>query len=549
MPYVVRIRQRILTNAEKVLSDVIDRGITVTEIGAKDQPVDLTPRTTAAFIGCTLRGPLNTPVLLRDVGEFRRRFGGVRTDSGLGPAVRDFFEHGGRRLYVVRVTNGARGALIRLPAGNGALALRAVEPGSAECLRAAVDYDGIADTEHFNLTVQRIDRGSGHVIDQEYFGRLSTGLTSAAFVADALLSSSMVRAERPLPAERPGATVGRQVHDGVSYVEHSDEGNDGAPLSDYDLVGSMRDGTGLFALDGIDDIDIVYMPPPAADADVGATALLAAERYCRARGAMLVIDPPGEWTSVESAVLGLRRIGYASPNMLGYYPRVRDAHAEAGSSHAVGGAIAGLLSRLDERVGPWASLDRQGLALRRRFRPLVEIDDEDREALERAGLNALVADAARRLRVVGDRNLSRGADTQYGQAELRVQRLCLHLVKAIDLATRWAVFETPGPRLAGRVQGQVHAAMLTLADRGAFADRGFDVRCRVDTTPSAGPHAIEVLLAFTPSGIDRPIALTLHQSVAGCRASNTAFAPVRAISRESAAAPPQLVPQRGLDLR
>ncbi len=536
MAYAARIRQRILTDAEKVLSDVIGRGITVTEMGAKDQPVDLNPDTTAAFIGCALRGPLNTPILLRNVGEFRRRFGGVRTGSGLGPAVRDFFEHGGRRLYVVRVANGARGALIRLPSGGGALTLHAVEPGSAECLRAAVDYDGVADDELFNLTVQRIDRGSGHVLDQEYFGRVSLAPASAAFVGEALLSSTMVRAGTPMPAGRPLATVGRQLHDGVSYVGHSEEGNDGASLSDYDLVGSTRDGTGLFALDGIDGIDIVYMPPPAADADVGATALLAAERYCQRRGAMLLVDPPAEWTSVESAVLGLRRIGYASPNMLGYFPRVRDAHAEAGSSHAVGGAIAGLLSRLDERVGPWASLDRQGLALRRRFRPLVEIDDEDREALERAGLNALVADAAKRLRVVGDRNLSRGADTQHGQAELRVQRFCLHLVRAIDLATRWAVFEAPGPRLAGRVQGQVHAALLTLADRGAFANAGFDVRCRMDSAPPAGSHAIEILLAFTPVGSERPIALTLHQSVAGCRAGNTAFAPVRPVVREPAVA-------------
>ena len=139
MAYAARIRQRILTDAEKVLSDVIGRGITVTELAAKDQPVDLTPHTTAAFLGRTLRGPLNTPVLLHDVGEFRRRFGGVRTDAGLGPAVRDFFEHGGRRLYVVRVANGARGALIRLPGTGGTMALRALEPGSAECLRAAVD--------------------------------------------------------------------------------------------------------------------------------------------------------------------------------------------------------------------------------------------------------------------------------------------------------------------------------------------------------------------------------------------------------------------------
>ena len=538
-----RIPHRILTDAEKVLSEVTGRGITVTEIRPRDRVADLIPHTTAAFIGHTRRGPLNTPVLLHDIGEFRRRFGGGRSDCGLGPAVRDFFAHGGRRLYVVRVVNGARGALIRLPAIRGVLKLRALEPGSAECLRAAVDYDGIGDREHFNLTLQRIERGSGHVIDQEYFDGLSPAPAAAAFVGGALLSSTMVRSEMPLPAGRPEATVDPHRRAGAPYIGHSEEGSDGAVLSDYDLIGSTRDGTGLFALDDIDRIDILYMPPPAADVDVGATALLAAERYCRMRRAMLLIDPPGEWESAAAAVLGLRQIGYASPNMLGYFPRIRDVRAEAGSPQPAGGAIAGLLSRLDECVGPWASLDRRDLALRRRFRPLLEIDDEDREALTRAGLNVLVADAAKGLRVAGDRSLSRGVDTRYGQAELRVQRFCLYLVKAIDLATRWTMFEAPGPRLVRRAQAQVHAALRVLADRGAFADEDFDVRCRIDTTPSAGAHGIEMLLAFTPAGSDRPIALTLCQSVAGCRVRDTVFAPVRALSRETATACPASWPR------
>ena len=538
-----RIPHRILTDAEKLLSDVTGRGITVTEIRPRDRVADLIPHTTAAFIGHARRGPLNTPVLLHDVGEFRRRFGGGRSDSGLAPAVRDFFAHGGRRLYVVRVVNGARGASIRLPASRGVLKLRALEPGSAECLRAAVDYDGIGDREHFNLTLQRIERGSGHVIDQEYFDGLSPAPAAAAFVGEALLSSTMVRSEMPLPAGRPEATLDPRRRGGAPYIGHSEEGNDGAVLSDYDLIGSTPDGTGLFALDDIDGIDILYMPPPAADVDVGATALLAAERYCRMRRAMLLIDPPGEWESAAAAVRGLRQIGYASPNMLGYFPRIRDVQAEAGSPQPAGGAIAGLLSRLDECVGPWASLDRRDLALRRRFRPLLEIDDEDREALTRAGLNVLVGDAAKGLRVAGDRSLSRGADTQYGQAELRVQRFCLYLVKAIDLATRWTMFEAPDPKLVQRVQAQVHAALRVLADRGAFADEDFDVRCRIDTTPSARAHAIEMLLAFTPTGSDRPIALTLCQSVAGCRVRDTVFAPVRASSREAATACPASWPR------
>ena len=86
---------------------------------------------------------MNIPVLLHNFGDFRRRFGDVWTRSSLGPAVQSFFEHGGRDLIVVRVANNARGAMICLPASGSALVLRALEPGSAERIRAAVDYVGI----------------------------------------------------------------------------------------------------------------------------------------------------------------------------------------------------------------------------------------------------------------------------------------------------------------------------------------------------------------------------------------------------------------------
>ena len=147
------------------MSDAVDHGITVTEVAATDQPIDVSPETTAAFVGRATRGPLNTPLLVQSFAEFRRLFGDLSPRSSLGPAAKQFFEHGGLRLYVVRVANNARGAMICLPAKGSALVLRAVEPGSAEIIRAAVDYDGIDDEEHFNLTLQRLDPASRLVLD------------------------------------------------------------------------------------------------------------------------------------------------------------------------------------------------------------------------------------------------------------------------------------------------------------------------------------------------------------------------------------------------
>ena len=307
------------------MSDAVDRGITVTEIAAMDQPIDVSPETTAAFVGRALRGPLNTPVLVTNYGEYRRRFGDVWSRSSLAPAVRQFFEHGGAQLYIVRVANSARGAMICLPASGSALVLRAIEPGSTEFIRAAVDYDGIEDDEDlFNLTLQRVNPGTSLVEDQELFRRLSYREGEDRFVADILLTSSLARVERPYPTHRPELTLDVGGRTGSAYVDHTQAGTDGTELSDYDLVGSRKHRSGLFALEQVENFDVLYLPPPGKGVDTGPAAILAAELYCRERCAMLVVDPRSEWSTAEEAIRGVRDLGYASSNLLGYYPRKED---------------------------------------------------------------------------------------------------------------------------------------------------------------------------------------------------------------------------------
>ena len=508
------------------MSDAVDRGITVTEIAAMDQPIDVSQETTAAFVGRALRGPLNIPVLVKSFGEFRRRFGDVWSRSSLGPSVKQFFEHGGLRLYVVRVANHARGAMLCLSANGSALVLRAVEPGSTELVRAAVDYDGIDDDEHFNLTLQRIDPATGHVEDQEFFRKVSWQQASGSFVGDALLSSDLARIEQPFPARRPEATRDSGAISGSSYVEPVQAGTDGTELSDYDLIGSRSERTGLFALDQVEDFDILYLPPPGKGVDTGPAAILAAELYCRERRAMLVVDPRADWADPGTAVRGLRELGYASPNMVGYFPRMRE-RGSTDIARPAGGAIAGLLCKQDRAHGPWQTLDQPGLGLQRRLVPDINLDDEDIRLLQRAGINVISKGPAGRARVQGALTLGRGSGANRLFAQLPVRRFCLRIISNISSATRWAVFE-PGDRaLARRVRSQVLAYFDCLADLGAFADDRFFVDCDagVSNRSDSDEHGVTILLAFHPASCDQRISLTLHLTPAGCRVGSTAFAP------------------------
>jgi len=505
------------------LSDELDRGITVTEIAAMDQPIVVATETTAAFVGRALRGPLDTPVLVTSYTAFCRRFGGTWQRSSLGPAVQQFFEHGGSRLFVVRVANSARGAMICLPAVGGVLVLRAVELGSTEHIRAAVDYDRIDanDEDRFNLTVQRISPDTGMVVDQEIFRRVTCQKDKRDFVEDALLSSTLIRAQTPLPAGRPAATE-------QSYAEHAQRGNDGAQLSDYDLVGSATRGSGIFALNEIDRIDVLYLPPPGLDQVPGPAAVLAAELYCRRRGAMLILDPPADWSDAHGAVEGIKEAGYASSNILAYYPRIKSRQGSDFAARVAGGAIAGLLCKLDNSRGPWEDLDQRGFGFNRHLNPAVDIEVDDARMLVREGLNVIAGSSAGQATLCGSVTLAREGQLERNFFSLTSRRLSLSITTTIEQAIRWAVFEAESIPVAARIQSQIHAYMCSMADSGAFEDDNFIVQCDagLHSHPAGSEHGISVLLAFRPAGSDEVVSLTLHQTASRCRVATTAFAPV-----------------------
>jgi len=490
-----------------------------------DQPIDASPESTPAFVGRALRGPLDTPVLIRNFADFRRRFGGFWPGSSLGSAVDQFFAHGGRKAFVIRVANNARGAMICLPASHGVLILRAIEPGSAEHIRAAVDYDGIEpdNEELFNLTLQRVAPDTGLVLDQEIFRSLTCASGEDRSVDDVLLTSSLVRAQLPKPAHRPISTD-------TDYVEPAQTGTDGLALSDYDLIGSAERGTGIFALNQVEHFDLMYLPPPEIGRTPGPAAVLAAELYCRRRGAMLILDPPGQWKCAYDAIQGIRSSGFANPDVLTYFPRVYSNKDESSPPLAIGGAIAGLLCKLDRTRGPWEDLDQRGFGLNRELVPAIEMEPSEAHLLVKEGINVIAGLTPGHTFVCGSVTLAHGTQPEDELSNLTTRRLCLKITNAIDRATRWAVFEADANKVGERVVSQVHSFMCTLSDAGAFENEHFLVQC------DAGPKSrkldpdrgITVLIAFHPAGSHKTVSLTVHQTAAGCRVATTAFAPVRA---------------------
>ena len=433
------------------------------QAGAGQRIVAVTTSVTA-FVGRALRGPLNRPVAVASFAEYQAVFGGLWQPSMLSYAVEQYFDNGGEAAIVVRVINGGRAPTLTLPGEGRPLKLIAQSPGTREFLRAAVDYDGIAagDTDTFNLTVQRLRAaGSEHVEDQEIFRRVSVQPDSPRFLETVLQESVLVRVHGRTPAGRPDATP---LGDG--YVASSPDGHDGVQLTDYDLIGSATERTGLFALGDIESFNFLCLPPLAREQPVGPSALMVAGRYCRQRSALLLLDPPAEWTDVDRAIAGVRDLPVRGEDAVMYFPQLLAYDRLKGrfERFAPSAAAAGMMSRLDRQEPAWGPHHDQEAALRPGLRPLVPIDDAARARLATAGINVL--QAVRPKAMHGARTLAGLQGSDHDWCFLATKRFALLLANSIERGTRWCLFHRGSALLWTRLERQVAEFLADLEAEG-----------------------------------------------------------------------------------
>jgi len=451
-------------------------GFQVEQHRVPDQTITRLGTARAAFVGRTLRGPINQPIFITSFAEFQRAFGGLWQPSPLGYAVEQFFDNGGREAYVVRVVNGARSATLTLKAGAAALCLCAVRPGTREFLRASVDYDNVAadDALSFNLTVQRVRaQGTAHVEDQEIFQRLSVSPMADGYVGRALARSELIQLAGPPPAQRPDPTLDPSSGLATGYVASNADGDDGAPLTDYDLIGRATDLTGIFALGHVDYFNFLCMPPLSREQDVGPSALLVGARYCKERRAMLIVDPPSTWHTADEALRGMREWNFFNDNALMYFPRLLAHDKLRGhfESFAPCGAVAGMLARSDENFPVWAPPRHEEPLLRPGYRPACLVSEDRRAKLAEVGVNTLQAVRSAARIGLRPRTLAAATAATADWRYLSARRLALFIVNCVERGTRWVAFARCNVEVAEQVAARVRAFFEHLHEAGAFGAR------------------------------------------------------------------------------
>jgi uncharacterized protein len=473
-----------------------------------EHAIERVPAGVTAFVGRTLKGPVAMPVRIQGFAGYQQIFGGLWQPSLLSYAVEQFFDNGGREAVIVRAINGARPPTLDLPAGAGSLRLIAINPGSREYLRAAVDYDGIKEQDHFNLIVQRLAAaGSERVQEQEILRDLSIAPGSPRFVTRVLQASALARVHGAVPQSRPNPTgAGLGGGAAAGYAVSNADGDDGGPLSDYDVIGSQPRCTGIFALGPEAQFDLLYLPPLTRDVDLGLSTLLVAASFCRERRVLQIVDPPQGWTHPQAVLDALASWPFRSDDAAMFYPRLLafDRLRNRMATFAPGGAAAGMLARTDAAREVWQRGQEPEAALRPMLRPVVSLTAQDSERLAQSGVNTLEALRPGPGRRARSCTLSAGVSASADGHYLAARRLALQLANSIERGTRWVLTAPASPQTWERAGHQIEEFLEALRVAGAFAAGDFADCClvvwdeRVNRASTLATGAVNLLFGYAP---------------------------------------------------
>jgi phage tail sheath protein FI len=447
-------------------------GVYVEEIERGPKPIEGVATSTAAFLGETERGPMK-PRLVTSYGEYMRLFGDVFREGRYVPhAVKAFFDNGGRRLYIARVSGAVSGGDGFATRTAGQFALRALGPGAAynrvwaRIEAATTKTKGASGGDPkpigFRLRLAYWDRDppEGSTLFDPFDSANDKTLPRPAMIEDfddiSLDPASPSYWDKRINNDN-SSLVTIKVADGVKADALSTDtgiftgGADGDTPGVQDYAGTgggtvsdTNDLTGLaaLALDRYRDIAIVAAPG-RDDKDVVAAVITHCERN---RFRFAVIDSPA--VHADSSTLDPRSDIEDTKYAAFYYPWIVVSDPRNGGRITIppSGAVCGIYALTDNTRGVWKAPANETVA--GALDLAYDVTQGAQEVLNPKGVNCIRRFPGRGIRVWGARTLSSDPLWKY----VNVRRLFIFLEASIYYSTQWVVFEPNDAKLWARVK-------------------------------------------------------------------------------------------------
>jgi phage tail sheath protein FI len=489
-------------------------GVYIEEVASGVRTITGVPTSITAFVGVAARGPVTDPVFINSYADYERSFGRLGEDNPMAYSVLQYYQNGGSQAVIVRVLGaGATPAVITLDNG---VVLNAKSLGAwGDRLRARVDSDDISTNDAYNLTI--LDTATGQ---QERYAKVSTRADSPTRLDRVLENSELVEnggaidklptshdvVDPANPVQNPvAAPSGSKGKNGKPFFTEATPGTAAAAITDNDIIGSEADKTGIYQLLKTDIFNMLVFPPlgvteltTATEGDPSlvsfTTVLSRALTLCSNRRAMLVLDSPAGWETVQIAVDKMATFplsGESAKNAALYFPylRVTDPDPSKGGRKIdmpPAGAVAGVYARTDVQRGVWKAPAGTDASLAGVPELSLKLSDLENGRLNPLGVNCLRSFPIIGRVVWGARTL-RGADVLADDWKyVPVRRLALFIEESLYRGTQWVVFEPNDEPLWGQIRLSVGAFMQNLFRQGAFqgssAKEAYFVKCDKDTT-------------------------------------------------------------------
>ncbi len=474
------------------MAEYLSPGVYIEEIEVGPKPIEGVSTSNLGMAGMSERGPEE----VRLVGswlEFRRLYGDpVAAERGryFAHAVRGFFDNGGRRLFVARVSGTGAGRAFRV-LGNS-LRIRALGPGvSGNHILVKVSEASLAGDDRFKLHVIYFREGvpdplvdptlPGAQAQDDYveptqvevYDNLSSNAVAPTEAVRTLAGSSLIEAfwEDPDAPAAPGPADFEALEDGADGVPPTLQNFQGREVTEQRGGETVTYETGLLGLEGVDEVSLLAAPDEHAVPGLRSEVIGQCQRL-RDRFALL---------SVESGQRNVQGIVVDPPTDFAalYWPWVFVQHPSQNRRVLVPpvGHAAGIAARLDVERGvhkaPANAVVRGAVELE------FPVSRTHQDILNPRGVNVIrdFRPDGRGLRLWGARTMSADPSWKY----INVRRLFLFLEESIDEGTQWVVFEPNSEALWDRVRRSIEGFLTTVWRNGALMgtspEQAFYVKC------------------------------------------------------------------------
>ncbi len=506
-------------------------GVYVEEISSGVRSITGVATSITAFVGRALKGPTE-PTLINSFSDFNRTFGGLWALSPLGYAVNDFYLNGGGQAIIVRLYHrdadqNSKAQItvdcsqdshpLKLEAANegswaNSLVVRITYPNEAVAQETiknqGLDKYSITEKDLFNLTIRNIETG-----ETETFQNLTVKDSPRRITEVFKNESKMLRTTSDLPEEIPDKHADAPEKNKTIWeanspatfigVEDTSKALDGGQLDASDYT---KESAGMDLLNKVDIFNLLCIPLEVSfSKDNYKTVYQKAMKLCADRRAMLIVDPPNDFSADMLGDLGLT--GPSARNAAFYFPRIVKEDPLRGRQQRTfspSGAIAGVIARTDSQRGVWKAPAGVDAAINGIVGLEVNLNDAENGSLNPLGINCLRSFPVYGSIVWGARTL-RGSDQLGDEYKyIPVRRMALYIEESLFRGLKWVVFEPNNESLWAQIRLNVGSFMHNLFRQGAFQgttpQKAYFVKCDKETTTQddINKGIVNVIVGFAP---------------------------------------------------